>query len=95
MGLAARLQKPGSDHVFRKTWSDPDSEVVLGAGGAAAGSLDERKVELSIEKKAVPMMLTGIFLGNRVHTGLSEIAFRRMVSVALIVSGLALLAKAG
>jgi uncharacterized membrane protein YfcA len=44
---------------------------------------------------ALPMMLVGIFVGNRVHTGLSDVAFRRLVCVALIVSGLALLAKGG
>jgi len=42
---------------------------------------------------ALPMMLVGIFIGNRVHTGLSELAFRRLVSGALIVSGLALLVR--
>lgn len=44
---------------------------------------------------ALPMMFAGIFIGNRVHTGLSETAFRRMVSGALMVSGLALLLKFG
>jgi uncharacterized membrane protein YfcA len=44
---------------------------------------------------ALPMMLVGIFIGNRIHTGLSDLAFRRLVSGALIVSGLALLAKSG
>lgn len=44
---------------------------------------------------ALPMMLAGIFIGNRVHTGLSELAFRRLVSGALIVSGLALLVTSG
>src|SRR6266545_5516157 len=41
------------------------------------------------------LMLAGIFIGNRVHTGLSELAFRRTVSSALIASGLALLLKSG
>jgi uncharacterized membrane protein YfcA len=41
------------------------------------------------------MMLVGIFIGNRIHTGLSEQSFRRLVSLALIVSGLALLVKSG
>jgi uncharacterized membrane protein YfcA len=40
-------------------------------------------------------MLCGIFIGNRVHTGLSELAFRRLVGGALTVSGLALLVKSG
>ena len=49
---------------------------------------------LAIAAAGLPLMLAGIFIGNRVHTGLSELAFRRTVSGALIVSGLALLAKA-
>jgi uncharacterized protein len=44
---------------------------------------------------ALPMMLAGIFIGNRIHTGLSEVAFRRLVAAALIISGVALLAKSG
>jgi uncharacterized membrane protein YfcA len=44
---------------------------------------------------ALPMMLAGIFVGNRIHTGLSELAFRRLVGGALIASGLALLVKSG
>src|SRR6266852_5979408 len=42
---------------------------------------------------ALPMMLVGIYIGNRIHTGISELAFRRLVSGALMVSGLALLLK--
>jgi uncharacterized protein len=42
---------------------------------------------------ALPMMLLGVFLGDRIHAGLSDLAFRRMVSGALIASGLALLLK--
>jgi uncharacterized membrane protein YfcA len=41
----------------------------------------------------LPSMLIGIFIGNRFHHGMSELAFRRTVSGALIASGLALLAK--
>jgi uncharacterized membrane protein YfcA len=40
-----------------------------------------------------PSMLLGIFIGSRFHHGMSETAFRRTVSCALIASGLALLAK--
>ena len=40
-----------------------------------------------------PMMLVGIFIGNRFHHGMSELVFRRTVSCALIASGLALLVK--
>jgi uncharacterized membrane protein YfcA len=42
---------------------------------------------------ALPMMFLGIFLGDRIHTGLSEMMFRRIISVALAVSGIALLVK--
>jgi len=42
---------------------------------------------------AFPMMLIGIFIGDRFHSGLSELAFRRVVAAALIVSGLALMVK--
>jgi len=40
-----------------------------------------------------PSMLVGIFIGNRLHHGMSEITFRRTVACALIASGLALLLK--
>ena len=40
-----------------------------------------------------PSMLLGIFIGNHVHHGMSELAFRRTVACALTVSGLALLIK--
>jgi len=42
---------------------------------------------------AVPMMLIGIFVGDRIHAGLSDLTFRRVVAVALVVSGAALMVK--
>jgi len=42
---------------------------------------------------AVPMMLIGIFVGDRIHAGLSDLTFRRVVAVALVVSGAALMIK--
>jgi uncharacterized membrane protein YfcA len=42
---------------------------------------------------ALPMMLLGIFIGDRLHTGLSEITFRRVISAMLLVTGVALLVK--
>jgi uncharacterized membrane protein YfcA len=62
-------------------------------GGWAVG--EYTRDVLIVAAIALPLMLAGIFIGNRVHTGLSELAFRRLVSGALIVSGLALLAKSG
>jgi uncharacterized membrane protein YfcA len=67
--------------------------IVRGAGYWAVGEYNGEV--LAIAAVGLPLMLAGIFIGNRVHTGLSEQAFRRTVNVALIVSGLALLAKAG
>ncbi len=67
--------------------------VLRGAGYWAVGEYTrEALVTAAI---ALPMMLVGIFIGNRVHTGLSELAFRRLVSGALVASGLALLVKSG
>jgi uncharacterized membrane protein YfcA len=67
--------------------------VLRGAGYWAVG--EYTRDVLIVAAIALPLMLAGIFIGNRVHTGLSELAFRRLVSGALIVSGLALLAKSG
>ncbi len=67
--------------------------VLRGAGYWAVGEYT-REV-LVIAAVGLPLMLAGIFIGNRVHTWLSELAFRRTVSGALIVSGLALLLKSG
>lgn len=42
---------------------------------------------------SLPVMFAGIFIGDRLHVGLSETTFRRLIAVTLVVSGLALLAK--
>jgi uncharacterized protein len=65
--------------------------ILRGAGYWAVG--EYTRDVLVTTAIALPMMLVGIFIGNRVHTGLSELAFRRLVSGALIVSGLALLVR--
>ena len=65
--------------------------ILRGAGYWAVG--EYTRDVLVTTAIALPMMLAGIFIGNRVHTGLSELAFRRLVSGALIVSGLALLVR--
>ena len=41
----------------------------------------------------VPMTLIGIYLGNRMFAELSEVRFRRLVGVTLVISGFALLVK--
>src|SRR5215467_12967843 len=63
--------------------------VVRGLGYWAVGEYS-RDVLLTVAI-ALPMMLAGIYIGNRIHTGISELAFRRLVSGALMVSGAALL----
>jgi uncharacterized membrane protein YfcA len=39
---------------------------------------------------ACPFMLLGIYVGDRIHVRISEIFFRRIIAVTLLVSGLAL-----
>lgn len=48
---------------------------------------------LIVSAMLLPPMFVGIFIGNRLHHGMSEAVFRRTVAGALIVSGLALLIK--
>jgi len=40
---------------------------------------------------SLPLMFVGVALGNRIHTNLSEIAFRRLLSIVLISSGVPLM----
>jgi uncharacterized membrane protein YfcA len=42
---------------------------------------------------ALPMMALGIFIGNRIHANLNDVAFKRLVAVILIISGLPLLIR--
>ena len=65
--------------------------VLRGAGYWAVGEYTHDVLILA--GIALPLMLMGIFIGNRIHTGLSELVFRRLVGAALIASGAALLAK--
>jgi uncharacterized membrane protein YfcA len=65
--------------------------VVRGIGYWAVGEFTREVMILA--GILFPMMLVGIFIGNRFHHGMSEMMFRRTVSGALIASGLALLIK--
>lgn len=42
---------------------------------------------------ALPMMGLGIFIGNRIHANLNDVAFKRLVAAILMVSGLPLLVR--
>jgi uncharacterized protein len=65
--------------------------VVRGIGYWAVGEFTREVMILAAI--LFPMMLAGIYLGNRFHHGMNELMFRRTVSGALIASGLALLVK--
>jgi uncharacterized membrane protein YfcA len=65
--------------------------VVRGAGYLAVGEFGrEALVAFAF---AFPLMLLGIFIGDRFHADMPELTFRRAVAAVLIVSGLALLVK--
>jgi uncharacterized membrane protein YfcA len=63
--------------------------VVRGAGYLAVGAYDREA--LMATAISLPLMFVGVALGNRIHTGLSEIAFRRLLSIVLISSGVPLM----
>jgi uncharacterized membrane protein YfcA len=65
--------------------------VLRGIGYWAVGEFT-REV-LIVAAILFPPMLVGIFIGDRFHHGMSDVAFRRTVAGALIASGLALLVK--
>ncbi|MGZ8262728.1 MAG: sulfite exporter TauE/SafE family protein [Burkholderiales bacterium] len=62
-----------------------------GAGYYAVGEFT--RDALVLFAAALPAMLVGMYIGNRVHLTMSEIAFRRLVIAVLLVSGVALLMK--
>lgn len=65
--------------------------VIRGLGYYAVGEFGRES--LLLFAAALPFMLTGIFIGDRIHTGLSEKTFRRTVCAILILSGIPLMLK--
>ncbi|OAI50801.1 hypothetical protein AYO46_02050 [Betaproteobacteria bacterium SCGC AG-212-J23] len=63
--------------------------IVRGAGYFAVGAYDREA--LVATAASLPLMYVGVALGNRMHATLSEIAFRRLLSVVLIGSGIPLI----
>lgn len=61
------------------------------AGYAAVGEFD-RDVMIACAA-ALPVMLFGVFLGNRIHANLNQVAFKRFVALVLIASGVPLLLR--
>lgn len=86
---ATRLAK----EAFRATMSAVLLVLTVGRGiGYWTVDQYNREVLLTFAF-ALPMMLLGIFIGDRIHSGLSDVAFRRTICAILIVSGAALLVK--
>jgi uncharacterized membrane protein YfcA len=65
--------------------------VIRGLGYYAVGEFGRES--LLLFAAALPFMLVGIFLGDRIHTGMSEKTFRRVVCAILILSGLPLMLR--
>lgn len=42
---------------------------------------------------ALPLMMLGAFLGNRIHANLEQLRFKRFVAVVLIASGVPLVLR--
>jgi uncharacterized membrane protein YfcA len=63
--------------------------VIRGAGYFAVGAYDREA--LVATAVSLPLMFVGVALGNRIHTNMSEIAFRRLLAVVLIGSGVPLI----
>jgi uncharacterized membrane protein YfcA len=63
--------------------------VARTAGYAAVGELTLDSVILCAA--TIPAMGIGLLVGDRLHTGLSPIAFQRFVCIALATTGVALL----
>jgi len=64
-------------------------KLVVPAGYLAVGAYDrEALIATAI---SLPLMFVGVALGNRIHTNLSEIAFRRLLSIVLVSSGVPLM----
>jgi uncharacterized membrane protein YfcA len=65
--------------------------IARAAGYFAVGALDSDTAQTLVV--AFPMMLLGLFLGNRIHGLLSEVGFRRLVSALLMTTGLTLVLR--
>ncbi len=86
---ATRLAK----EAFRATMSAVLLVLTVGRG-IGYWTVDQYSSEVLLTFAiALPMMLLGIFVGDRIHTSLSDTAFRRTICAILMVSGAALLVK--
>ncbi len=65
--------------------------IFRGLGYAAVGSYDRETLIACLI--AIPVMLIGVWIGNRVHANLNDLAFKRLVAAILIISGLPLMIR--
>lgn len=80
-------------HAFRATMSAMliVLSVVRGIGYYAVGEFTRESLVLFAA--AVPVMLIGMYIGNRIHLALSETTFRKVVIAVLFVCGIPLLLR--
>jgi uncharacterized protein len=80
-------------HAFRATMSAMllALSVVRGIGYYAVGEFTQDA--LIVFAAAFPIMLIGIYIGNRIHLNIAELAFKRLVGVTLLACSVPLLLK--
>ena len=90
MYLNARKLAKGA---FRATMSAMllSLAVVRGIGYWAVGEFT--RDSLLVFAAAFPVMLVGIYVGNRIHLAISELTFRRVVGATLMACSVPLLLK--
>ena len=82
-----------SRDVFRATVAAILFGLGILRGGAYVATGEFTRDVLIACAIALPMMALGIFIGNRIHANLNDVAFKRFVAVILMVSGLPLLIR--
>jgi len=65
--------------------------IFRGLGYAVVGSYDQETLIVCLI--SVPVMLIGVWIGNHIHANLNDLAFKRLVALILIASGLPLLVR--
>ena len=80
-------------HAFRATMSAMllALSVVRGIGYYAVGEFTQDA--LIVFAAAFPVMLIGVYVGNRIHLNIAELAFKRLVGVTLLACSIPLLLK--
>jgi hypothetical protein len=82
-----------SRDVFRATVAAILFGLGILRGGAYVATGEFTRDVLVACAIALPMMALGIFIGNRIHANLNDVAFKRFVALILMVSGVPLLIR--